>query len=105
MPPRQGPRDATDVESRRMADCFGKLSGRKDIRDAEVRAGPQHPEDLGEGARLVRNEVEHAVADDDIDRAGFDGQVPYFAQTELHIAVTELLRVLPGELDHLGRHS
>src|SRR5512132_1834704 len=104
MLPRQGTRDATDVESHRMADRLGKVSGRNDIRDAEMRGGPQDPEDLGKCARLVRNEVEHAVADDDIDGSGFDGQVLYFAQTELHVAVTELRRVLPGERDHLGRH-
>jgi hypothetical protein len=69
-----------------------------------MRGGPQDPEDLGKRARFVRNEVEHAVADDDINRAGFDGQVLYFAQTELHVAISELRRVLPGERDHLGRH-
>src|SRR5512144_2855719 len=104
MPPRQGACDASDVESRRMADRLGKLSGRNDIRDAEMRRRPQHPEDLRESARLVRNEVKHAVADDDIDRAGFDRQVLYFAQTKFHVVVTELRRVLPGEHDHLGCH-
>src|SRR6266540_3658804 len=97
MPPRQGAGDATDVKSRRMADRIAKLSGRNDIRDAEMRGGPQDPEDLGKGARLVGNEIEHAVADDDIDRAGFDGQVLYFTQTELHVAVTKLRCIPPGE--------
>src|SRR5512132_2005703 len=104
MPPRQGACDASDVESRRMADRLGKLSGRNDIRDAEMRPRPQDPEDLEESARLVRDEVEYAVADDDIDPGGFDRQVLYFAQTKFNVVVTELRCIFAGERDHLGRH-
>ena len=59
---------------------------------------------LFEGTTLVRDEVQHAVADDDIGSVGYDGNVLDIAESELNVVEAKLVGILACFIDHLRRH-
>ena len=94
-------RDAAGVELGRLADGGGEGPATDDVRDAEVATGAQYPRHFGEGARLVRDQVQHAVRDHHVharvvERKRFD-----VAELEPDVGIAEPLRVLSRPFDHL----
>jgi hypothetical protein len=63
-------------------------------------AGLEHAEDLPEGAFLIGDKIQHAVADDDIDAVSRHRKVFNLAEAELHIGVAQAL-VVP---ERFGNH-
>ena len=101
---RQG---AGDAAAERAA--FGALVGAErvvgdDVAHADPAAGPQDAGDLGEDGGLVGREVDHAVADDDIDRAAGSGIDSIVPRTNSTLSTPASAALRPGELEHLVGH-
>mmetsp|Transcript_19136 Transcript_19136/g.66547 ORF Transcript_19136/g.66547 Transcript_19136/m.66547 type:complete len:314 (-) Transcript_19136:257-1198(-) len=82
-----------------------------DIAEVELTAGLQQPVRLLQHALLVWAQVDHAVAHDHIETLRFQAQLVQtldVAQLEVHVAVTELVRVPAfvgvGDVELLLRH-
>ena len=101
---REGARDAARVRA-----ALGALLGRQavlghDVGDAHAAAGPQDAGDLAEHRRLVGRQVDHAVADDDVDRLGRERDGLDVALEELDVGRAGLGGVALGEGEHLVGH-
>ncbi len=59
---------------------------------------PDHPVHFGERACFVGHEVQHAVADDDVNGVGRYGKVFNFALQELDVIVAEPVEIRAGAL-------
>ena len=73
-----------------------------DIGDAQPSAGPEHPESLGEDARLVGGQVNHAVGDDDVDLLVRQRDVFNVAVQEPDVGDPRLNGVGAGEGQHVA---
>ena len=96
----QRPADAAHQRLEVVADRCRGLGSPRHVRDGQPPAGPEHPMDLAEGTVLVRNEVQHAIADHGIDGIVHDRQGLDFALAELDVAQAGFLRVGTGLFQH-----
>src|SRR5439155_11133343 len=64
----------------------------------------EHPSDLPVRADLVRNEVDHAVGNDEVGPPVLDGDLLCQALAELDVLDPPLGRTGPGPLEHLPGH-
>ena len=67
-------------------------------------AGPQHAKDLCEDSVLVRNEIDDAVGDDNVDARVAERKVLDLTLDELDVFGPQLFRSRPGSRQHLQRH-
>jgi hypothetical protein len=74
------------------------------IGDREPATGAQHPGGLAEDPGLVRGEIDHAVRDDDVDRAVGQRNLLDGALEEFDVLDTRLPLVRPSEFEHLIGH-
>ncbi len=74
------------------------------VADADATTGPQHAGDLSEDGRLVRRQVDDAVADDDVDRRRRERDRFDPALAELDVRGARLGGVAAGQLEHLVGH-
>ena len=101
---RQGAGDAAHV-----AAALGTFVGSQrvigdDVGDADPAARAQDARDLGEDGRLVRGQVDDAVADDDVDRVGRQRDLLDVALEQLDVGHAGLGDVALGEGEHLVGH-
>jgi hypothetical protein len=96
--------DAADVAAPFRALLDGRAVLGHDVADADAAARTKHARDLAEDGRLVRGEVDHAVADDHIDGGGRQGDDLDVALEELDVGGAHLGGVAPGEGQHLIGH-
>src|SRR5262249_49838762 len=78
----------------------GLLQG--DVADRDPAAGLEHAEHLAEHRPLVRGQVDHAVADDAINRRVRQRELVDRRPVKLDVGYPLLRRVPPGPLDHGG---
>ncbi len=104
LPGLERSRDAADVELGGLPELRRQLALEDDVGDAEMAARLEDAEDLGEGPALVGDEVEDAVADDDVGGSVVDRQGLDVPEAELDVPEAEAGGVLAGLGDHLGRH-
>ena len=74
------------------------------VADREAPAGAQDARGLAQDLRLVAGEVDDAVADDDVDAVVGKRDVLDVALQELGVLGARLVRVAPGQLEHLVGH-
>src|SRR4030042_1246647 len=96
--------DAADADLGDFLELGRKLALEDDVRDAKPAARLEDAEALGEGQALVGDEVEDAVADDDVGRRVVDGEGFDVAEAELDVLEAAAFGVHAGLVDHLGRH-
>lgn len=97
----QGTADAADQRFHVAADFRRRLDFPGHIRDGKPAAGFEHSPNLAEGPILVGHQVQHAIADDHVDRAVIDRQGLDFALAELDVSQATLFRIATG----LGEHG
>ena len=88
----------------------GELAQRQNVGDDKPAAGLEHPEDLAEHLILVVAQVDHAVGDDHVHRAGLEGDLLHHRMVKRDIGAgvaqpaRHLLAIAVGDGEHLGRH-
>ena len=101
---RQRARDAADERA-----TLGSFASREpilgdDVGHAHPTTRSEHAGDLAEDGRLVRGQVDHAVADDDVDRRGGQRDRLDLPADELDVRRPGLGRVPLGQREHLVGH-
>ena len=97
-------RRCSPYTSRARPDRRRKLVVRDDVADPDSTSGPQDPGDLAEDGGLVGRQVDHAVADDDVDRVGRHRDGLDVALQEFDVRGAGFSRVARGQREHLVRH-
>src|SRR5439155_23089892 len=82
---RERARDSSDLSASLFAIRRAQIVARHDVSDADTSSGPQDTVHLGEHARLVDGEADHAVGNDHVDGARGQRNVLDVALEELHI--------------------
>ncbi len=83
-------------------DLFGKRTIGDNIGNSQPAARFEHPECFGKNPGLVRREVDYAIGDDDIHRAGCNRQLFEIALAEFHVLQIQTPGTGLGALDHFG---
>src|SRR6185436_13453898 len=89
--------------------ALGALGGREvvvrdDVADANAAAGPKDAGDLVEDRGLVGRQVDHAVADHDVDGGSREGDRLDRPADELDVVDAGLGGVTHGQVEHLVGH-
>src|SRR5258708_4309230 len=93
---------ATGIHFGGFLDLLGKSADQDDIGDAEMSSGFEDAEHFLDDAVFVGDEVEDAIADDDVGDVGGDGHFFDVALPEFYVVVAELFGVGAGFVDHGG---
>src|SRR5699024_3940106 len=75
-----------------------------DVADADLAIDGQHPRYLGEHPGLVDRQVDHAVGDHDVDRAGRQRHVLDAALAEFDVGGAFLASIAPRQVQHFLGH-